>query len=133
MEFISGEFIEQFIRYAIVGFAGLIVDFSVTYVFKEYAKVSKYLANSLGFSVAVITNYVLNRYWTFGVGDENVFIQFGTFVLVSIIGLFINNFVIYLLNEKWSLKFYLSKVFAVGVVVLWNFFVNYYYTFRSAV
>ena len=133
MEFISAEFIGKFIRYAIVGFAGLVMDFSVTYVFKEYAKVSKYLANSLGFSVAVITNYVLNRYWTFGAGDENVFIQFGTFVLVSIIGLFINNFVIYVLNEKWNLNFYVSKVFAVGVVVLWNFFVNYYYTFRTAV
>lgn len=133
MEAISAEFIGKFIRYAIVGFAGLLVDFSVTYLFKEYAKVSKYLANSLGFSIAVITNYVLNRYWTFGAGDENVFIQFGTFVLVSIIGLFINNFVIYMLNEKWNINFYISKVFAVGVVVLWNFFVNYYYTFRTAV
>jgi putative flippase GtrA len=133
VELLSSEFVLKFIRYALVGFTGVAVDFSITYVFKEYAKVSKYIANSLGFSTAVVTNYFLNRYWTFGVGNEDVFIQFGTFLGVSLIGLLINNFIIFLLNEKLKVNFYISKVIAIMVVVFWNFFVNYYYTFRSAV
>jgi putative flippase GtrA len=132
VELLSSELISKFIRYALVGFTGVLVDFSVTYLFKEYIKVSKYVANSLGFCTAVITNYLLNRYWTFGVGQEDVFIQFGTFLLVSLIGLVMNNFIIYLLNEKLKVNFYISKIMAIGVVILWNFFVNYYYTFRSA-
>jgi len=132
VELLTSEIVSKFIRYALVGFIGVAIDFSITYVFKEYAKVSKYLANSLGFSTAVISNYLLNRYWTFGVGEEDVFIQFGTFLLVSIMGLFINNFIIFVLNEKTKLNFYISKIAAIMVVVLWNFFVNYYYTFRSA-
>ena len=130
---VSSEFILKLIRYAIVGFTGVAVDFGVTYIFKEYARVSKYVANSLGFCTAVITNYLLNRYWTFGAGNEDVFIQFGTFMAVSIVGLLMNNAIIYLLNEKWKVNFYISKVAAICVVVFWNFFVNYYYTFRSAV
>jgi putative flippase GtrA len=132
LELLSSELVAKFIRYAFVGFTGVIVDFSVTYIFKEYLKVSKYVANSLGFCTAVITNYLLNRYWTFGVGKEDVFIQFGTFLAVSMIGLLINNFIIYMLNEKLKINFYVSKVMAIIVVILWNFFVNYYYTFRSA-
>jgi putative flippase GtrA len=128
LELLSSELVAKFIRYAFVGFTGVIVDFSVTYIFKEYLKVSKYVANSLGFCTAVITNYLLNRYWTFGVGKEDVFIQFGTFLAVSMIGLLI----IYMLNEKLKINFYVSKVMAIIVVILWNFFVNYYYTFRSA-
>ncbi len=132
MELISSELIIKFIRYALVGLTGVIVDFSITYLFKEYVKVSKYVANSLGFCTAVITNYLLNRYWTFGVGQEDVFIQFGTFLVVSLIGLVLNNIIIFLLNEKLRLNFYVSKIIAIFVVIFWNFFVNYYYTFRSA-
>jgi putative flippase GtrA len=133
VELLSSEFVIKFIRYALVGFTGVAVDFSITYIFKEYAKVSKYIANSLGFSTAVVTNYLLNRYWTFGAGNEDVFIQFGTFLGVSLVGLLINNIIIFLLNEKLKMNFYISKVIAIMVVVFWNFFVNYYYTFRSAV
>lgn len=132
MEAISSEFVLKFIRYALVGFTGVAVDFSITYLFKEYIKVSKYIANSIGFCTAVITNYLLNRYWTFGAGNEDVFIQFGTFLAVSLIGLLINNFIVFLLSEKLKINFYISKLVAIGVVVFWNFFVNYYYTFRSA-
>jgi putative flippase GtrA len=132
VELISSEFAVKFIRYVLVGFVGVAVDFSITYLFKEYVKVSKYIANSLGFCTAVVTNYFLNRYWTFGIRGEDVFIQFGTFVVVSLIGLSINNLIIYLLNEKLKINFYVSKIIAISVVVFWNFFVNYYYTFRSA-
>lgn len=130
---VSSEILIKLIRYAIVGFTGVAVDFGITYIFKEYAKVSKYIANSLGFCTAVVTNYLLNRYWTFGAGSEDVFVQFGTFLAVSLIGLLMNNSIIYLLSEKWKVNFYISKVIAISVVVFWNFFVNYYYTFRSAV
>lgn len=132
LELLTSELVVKFIRYALVGFTGVVVDFSVTYIFKEYVKLSKYVANSLGFCTAVLTNYLLNRYWTFGAGNEDVFIQFGTFLAVSLIGLAINNFIIYLLNEKLKINFYVSKIVAIFVVIFWNFFVNYYYTFRSA-
>jgi putative flippase GtrA len=133
LEAISSEFVVKFIRYALVGLTGLTIDFSITYLFKEYIKVSKYIANSIGFSTAVVINYLLNRYWTFEAGNEDVFIQFGTFLAVSLIGLLINNFIIFFLNEKLKINFYISKLIAIGVVVFWNFFVNYYYTFRTAV
>lgn len=133
MELVSTEFIVKFIRYALVGCTGVVVDFSITYLFKEYIKLSKYIANGLGFCTAVITNYLLNRYWTFGAGNEDVFIQFGTFLVVSMIGLLINSIIIFLMNEKLNVNFYLSKIMAIVVVVMWNFFVNYYYTFSSAI
>jgi putative flippase GtrA len=133
LEQLSSEFAIKFIRMALVGVAGTVVDFSVTYIFKEYVKVSKYIANILGFSLAVINNYLLNRYWTFGGGSGGIVEQFGIFVGVSLVGLLINNFIIYLLNEKGNVNFYISKVMATIVVVFWNFFVNYYYTFRTSV
>ena len=119
----------QFIKFALVGSSGLIIDFGITYLLKEQFLINKYFANSIGFSFAVISNYFLNKYWTFHDLDPEIFFQAGTFILIAIIGLTINNQVIYLFNHKKDWNFYIAKVFAVGIVVLWNFSANYFYTF----
>ena len=41
--------IEQFFKFCVVGGSGVFVDFGVTYLCKEWLKLNKYVANSLGF------------------------------------------------------------------------------------
>jgi len=127
----SRTFFMKFLKFGLVGFSGLIVDFGITYFFKEKLKVHKYIANSLGFLVATATNYTLNRYWTFDNHDPNTAIQFGKFFVVSLVGLAISNTLIFLLHEKLKWNFYLSKACAIVLVSLWNFFANYLYTFTA--
>ncbi len=59
------DMISRMIRFGIVGASGILVDFSITWLFKERLKLNKFVANSLGFITAVTTNYLLNRVWTF--------------------------------------------------------------------
>lgn len=116
--------------FSVVGASGVIVDFSITWLFKEKVKIHKYLANSLGFVTATITNYLLNRYWTFYVqGTEARFHEFSKFFFIALIGLAINNSILYLFHEKLKWNFYLSKLMAIGIVSIWNFLFNYLYTF----
>lgn len=124
-------FLFKFIKFGLVGFSGLVVDFSITYLCKEKLRISKYLSNSLGFLFATGSNYTLNRYWTFNNHDPNTFIQFGKFFVVSLVGLALSNTLIFLLHEKLKWNFYFSKVFAILLVSLWNFFANYLYTFTA--
>lgn len=121
----------QFIKFCVVGGTGVVVDFGITFLFKEKLKLNKYIANSLGFMAAASTNYLLNRWWTFRSHDPEVAQQYVQFVGISAIGLILNNIIIYLLNDKARLNFYLSKLIAVGLVTLWNFFMNYYFTFTG--
>lgn len=44
-------------------------------------------------------------------------------------GLVINNLTIWLLHGRFRLNFYMAKLFAIGVVTFWNFFMNYFFTF----
>ena len=44
-------------------------------------------------------------------------------------GLAINNLTIYVLHGRFRLNFYLAKLFAIGVVTFWNFFMNYFFNF----
>ena len=121
----------QFIKSCVVGGTGVVVDFGITFLFKEKLKLNKYIANSLGFMAAASTNYLLNRWWTFRSHDPEVAQQYVQFVGISAIGLILNNIIIYLLNDKARLNFYLSKLIAIGLVTLWNFFMNYYFTFTG--
>ena len=121
----------QFIKFCVVGGTGVVVDFGITFLFKEKLKLNKYIANSLGFMAAASTNYLLNRWWTFRSHDPEVAQQYVQFVGISAIGLILNNIIIYLLNDKARLNFFLSKLIAIGLVTLWNFFMNYYFTFTG--
>ena len=123
-------FIWKFLKFCIVGFSGMIVDFGTTWLLKEKVKVNKYIANSTGFILAASSNYLFNRFWTFHSVNPRIVYEYGSFILISLVGLAINNLIIFLLNEKMKLNFYLSKLFAVGVVTIWNFFMNYMITFR---
>ncbi len=121
--------IEQFIKFCVVGGSGVFIDFGVTYVCKEFLRLNKYLANSLGFIFAATSNYILNRIWTFDSSEPNITKQYLLFMGIAAVGLAINNATIYLLHERLRLNFYLSKLFAIGVVTLWNFMMNYFFTF----
>ena len=108
---------------------GVFIDFGITYLCKEWLRLNKYLANSLGFLCASTSNYVLNRIWTFHNENPDIAGQYLRFLGIAAVGLVINNLTIYLLHERWKLNFYLAKLFAIGVVTFWNFFMNYFFTF----
>jgi putative flippase GtrA len=114
-----------------VGISGLVIDFSLTFFMKEMLKVNKYIANSAGFLTAASTNYILNRIWTFQSGDPKIFIQFTKFFIISLIGLILNNTILYFLHRNNRMNFYFAKVIAIILVTLWNFLANFLYTFSN--
>ena len=121
----------KFIRFCLVGFSGLIIDFGTTWLLKEKLRINKYIANSTGFTLAATSNYILNRIWTFHSVNKHIFTEYSLFIIISLVGLAINNFVIFILNDKLKLNFYLSKLIAVVVVTCWNFIMNYLVTFSG--
>lgn len=128
--FINQDLAFKFLKFCVVGGSGIIVDFGITYLFKEIFRLNKYLSNSVGFIVAASTNYFLNRIWTFGSQSAQFFKEYMIFFAFSLIGLGINNAILYLFHGKFRWNFYLSKLFAIGLVTFWNFFMNYFFNFR---
>ena len=117
----------KFLKFIIVGFTGMVVDFSITILLKEKLKIHRYIANSAGFVLAASSNYLFNRLWTFESNNPKILVEYSTFFIISVIGLIINNLVIYLLEKK--LKFYFAKFVAIMITSVWNFLANYYLNF----
>lgn len=124
-----GSFFLKLLKFGLVGLTGFIIDFGITFLVKERLRWNKYVANSLGFVLASINNYVLNRLWTFRSHDPEIGWQFSKFLLVAATGLVFNNLVVYLLTEKVRLNFYMAKFIAIILVFIWSFLLNYLYTF----
>lgn len=124
-----GTFFFKLLKFGLVGFTGLIIDFGVTFLIKERLCWNKYVANSLGFMLASINNYTLNRFWTFHSADPEIGWQFSKFLLIAVAGLLLNNLIVYMLTVKGRLNFYVSKVIAIVLVFIWSFLLNHLYTF----
>jgi putative flippase GtrA len=120
----------KFLKFCVVGFSGLILDFGITWLLKERVRTNRYFANSAGFLVAVVCNYAMNRIWTFASNDPQVTVQFIKFLGIAMIGLGLNNGIILLLERK-NINFYVAKLIAIGIVVAWNFIMNYRFAFNS--
>lgn len=129
MQYFTEDVLIKFMKFGAVGATGVIIDFAFTWLCKEKAKIQKYISNSIGFTFGATSNYFLNRWWTFHSNNPELAMEYSRFLLVSVIGLGLNTMIIWYLVSKRNRNFYISKLFAMGLVTFWNFFVNLLFTF----
>jgi putative flippase GtrA len=137
----------RFIRFGIVGTIGSIVDFGFLNLFTLVFNVPFLVSSVISFSLAVINNFILNRIWTFPSSRKepiaNQLLQFG---LVSVVGLIIRTPLLALLEKilipmaedyvpnlltPTIVGHNASLAIAIGVVLLWNYFANRFWTFKN--
>lgn len=139
--------VKRFVKFATVGALGSVTDFAILNILIQVFGASLFVANTFSFTAAVIQNFALNRRWTFPESQER---QAGgqllRFTLVSILGLAINQVVFltvhHALEPYWeqliaspelafAVSYNFAKLFAIGVVLFWNFAANRLWTYRG--
>lgn len=126
---LNQEILIKFLKFCVVGSISFVVDFGSTWFFKEKIKINKFVANGIGYMIAVVVNYTLNRLWTFNSHDDDIASQFLKFFTIALFALILNTVIVYVLNAKFRINFYISKLIAVFVVMFYNFGMNVYFTF----
>ena len=121
----------KFLKFCTVGLSGMIIDFGATWVLKERVRINRYVANTCGFILAASSNYLLNRIWTFQSQSRHIATEYISFIAIALVGVGINNLVLWFLSDRKKFDFYLSKIIATGVVTLWNFGMNFLFTFAQ--
>jgi putative flippase GtrA len=126
----------RFLRFCVVGIIGAIVDFGTLNLLVQRFGLAKVWANTCSFSLAVCSNFLWNRYWTYPeTRGDPVLPQVTQFVLVNLVGLGINQ-AIFLSLDRWAfpnwgaLGYNAAKIIATGVVLFWNFGANRLWTYR---
>ena len=122
--------IEKFGIFLLVGLSGLLLDFGFTFICKEKVLLNKYLSNSIGFLISTISNYFLNRHFTFQSNNPDIVTEFYWYIVISIMALIIYNGIVWLGINKWKTNFYIAKLIGRVVFTFWNFFGHFFITFH---
>lgn len=138
----------RFIKFMVVGAFGSVVDFGIANLLTHFFQMDLVWAGTISFTCAVISNFIWNRYWTYPESrSRHLAHQLGMFFTVNIAGIAIRIPILHfveppLLNlfQATRLNINVSPDFlarnctlaiAVGIVMLWNFFVNRYWTYND--
>lgn len=136
--------VKRFIKFAIVGGFGAVLDVLALTVLVFVFHVPDYLANLISVGCAIISNFTWNTLWTFPESRQQnkLHKHFAQFALVNFAGLGINE-IVFVLSDKFlfepllhyfgvnpALAIYPAKLFAIGVTLFWNFGMNRIWTYR---
>ena len=115
----------QFFRYTLVGGLAFVVDLVLLFVLTEYAH-WHYLVS------ATLVNYILSTQWIFRSSKiKNKKIEFILFGLIGVIGLGLNNVLLYFFTDLIGLYYMLSKLITAVLVYAWNFLGRRYFLFNA--
>lgn len=118
----NNKLLMQIVKFIIVGGIATIIDFVLLYILKEFVGINEIVSNTISFTISLIYNYIASIKWVFDVdNNKNQNKQFVTFVVFSFIGLFINNLILWICIDKFSINYLLGKVIATGIVMIFNF------------
>jgi putative flippase GtrA len=139
----------RFLRFAVVGVIGAIVDFGIENLLHRWIGVDYVISGGISFVCAILSNFFWNRYWTYPDSrSKPVTRQLFEFGLVSVAGLAIRIPMLHFLEPvvtQWTKALPASQwilppdlvgenitlAMAVIVVMFWNFFVNRYWTYND--
>ena len=121
----------QFVRYFFVGGLAFVVDFGLLYILTEYAGLHYLLSATLSFIAGLLVNYIISCLWVFnGSKFKNRLVEFLFFATIGVVGLALNDALIWLFTDCIGTHYMFSKIVAAAMVYLWNFFARKYLVFR---
>ena len=139
----------RFLKFAMVGVVGAVVDFGTFNLITQLTLIPAVYATMISFTAAVISNFMWNRYWTYPDSrSKSIAGQVVQFIMVSLIGLairtplfaFLEHNLVSLAAQMLPRNFLLKPTFvghnvslaiAVVVVMMWNFFANRFWTYND--
>jgi putative flippase GtrA len=151
--------VERFLRFAVVGLIGAIVDFGVLNILQATLlppsgpneSLNVKLASGIAFTAAVTSNFIWNRYWTYPDSrSRNIGFQLFTFFVINSVGI---GFRLLFVSSTYTLfggfahsmldggsltdetinqiGSNISQGISMIVVMFWNFFANRYVTYND--
>lgn len=112
----------QIVNFCIVGGMATLIDFAFLYIFRDIFKFGLIFSNSLSFALSVIFNYYASIKYVFDVKkDKKNSKYFALFILFSIIGLGLNNILLWIFTNAFNIYYMISKAIATIFVMVFNF------------
>jgi putative flippase GtrA len=114
--------LHQFTRYLVVGGLAFLLDFGSLYLLTEFAGLHYLISAAVAFLIGLVANYCLSRLWVFDRRTlESVTAEFLIFAGIGIVGLGLNEAIMWFVAEKIHFHYLVAKAISAGIVLIWNF------------
>lgn len=112
----------QMVKFGAVGFLCFFIDYGIMLLLTELAGVNYLISCSISFSVSVIVNYLLSMHFVFAAkANMKKRTQFVIFVILSVIGLGLNQLFMWLFVDLAHIPYQIAKLAVTAIVMLFNF------------
>lgn len=113
----------QLIRYGFVGGVAFVADYASLYIFTEWLGVQYLVSAALAFIIGLTFNYILSNLIVFTTHRlNNRWLEFSIFAIIGVIGLGLNEFIMYCACEMIGMHYMIAKLISTALVFFWNFF-----------
>lgn len=114
--------VRQFAQYVVVGGLAFCIDFATLFLLAKYSGFHYLVAATAGFLLGLLANYLLCIAWIFDQRTlDNRSHEFVIFAAIGIVGLALNNLIIFGMTEWVGIHYLHSKLVAAALILMFNF------------
>jgi len=127
----SGNLFFQSFRYALSGGVAFIVDFLSLYFFTTFFQLHYLISAAISYLIGSAIHYILSILIVFPSSTlENRLAEFTIFALIGVIGLGMNEALMWIFTDRIGLYYLYSKLIATVFIFFWNFSTRKFILFR---
>ena len=119
--FIHSKLFKQLFRFGVVGGLAFLIDAGLLYILTEFCHIHYLISSVISFTVSLAFNFILSIIWVFDVKKKQTYKDVILFVVLSVIGLGINQLVMFLGVDLLHIYYMLCKVISTIIVMIYNF------------
>lgn len=123
--FPSTERFWEVFRFLMVGGSCFLLEYFLLFALTEFAGFDPLISAPIAFTVSLIVNYILCVYVVFHAENQSGRQMF-FFILTSIMGLGINQLVMWFFIDIIGIWYMFAKVISSAIVMIWNYFTKRY-------
>ena len=125
--------LEDFMKYSLVGVSGVFVNLGLYLFLTRYYEISEVVAPLIAIESALISNFILNNFWTFGkrITQSRIRVKFVKFHLVSGFSALINYSTFLTLFLVFGLYDILANLIGIGLAAIVNYLINSNWTWKD--
>ncbi|AIK37276.1 gtrA-like family protein [Bacillus pseudomycoides] len=121
---------EKFLKFGLVGIFNTLITI-ISYIILVKFGMNYLIANIISYLIGVANSYYWNKNWVFQSNGKNLSI-FLKFLIVNLIVLAFNTFSLFILVDKLLYNEFIAQIFAIGIGMMINFFLNKIWTFNQS-
>lgn len=112
--------INQILKFGVVGVIAFVIDYGILFLLAKVIRLNELISAAISFIISLTFNYFLSTKWVFEAKKQTPK-EVIIFVLLSVVGLGINEVLIYLGTKKLGIDVMIVKLFATAIVMVYNF------------